>query len=127
MQILIAPQSITVPFPAHVQLIKQHVDSASLSALPQDHPQRHQTFQPAAGRRRPRQDRRLWRQQRVRGDGRPLVLHGGDAGLHGARDDDRARAELQWEGEAGTVKEESTPVSFVTHLVKLRLIPSFQE
>ncbi len=81
----------------------QHVHlfafSPSSSALPQDHPQGHQTLQPAAGGRRSRQDRRLWCEQRVRGDGRPPVEHGGDAGLHGPRDDDRTRAQLHWKGE----------------------------
>ena len=69
------------------------------SALPQDHPQRHQTLQPAAGRRRPHQDRWLWREQRVWGGGRPPVQHGGDPGLHGPWDDDRTGAGLQWKGE----------------------------
>lgn len=81
----------------------QHVDFCALSALsstlPQDHPQGHQTLQPAAGGRRSRQDRGLWSEQHVRGGGRPPVEHGGDAGLHGPRNDDRTRAELQWKGE----------------------------
>lgn len=81
----------------------QHVDffafSSLPSALPQDHPQGHQTLQPAAGGRRSRQDRRLRCEQRVRGDGRPPVKHGGDAGLHGPRDDDRTWAQLQRKGE----------------------------
>lgn len=74
------------------------------SALPQDHPPGHQALQPAAGRRRPRQDRRLRREQGVRGDGRPAVVHGGDAGFHGPRDDDGARAELRREGETVQVE-----------------------
>lgn len=71
----------------------------SPSALPQDHPQGHQAIQPAAGRRRPRQDRRFRRQQGVRGRGRPPVVHSGDAGLHGPWDDKRRGSGLQRKGE----------------------------
>lgn len=86
------------------------------SALPQDHPQGHQTLQPAAGWRRSRQDRRLWCEQRVWGLWRPPVEHGGDASLHGPRDDDRTRAELQRKGES---KLWLGKVLDTTHLMKM--------